>query len=107
MSWVILQSKQLHESPSRDDQTRSKFDLPTRYGILEKLKISSTGILVVKINVVLFFCFPSHNQNERNVRDMASYNIKAVMLDNHVEGSLPKCLAKEMGLALFLDLPNL
>ena len=64
----------------------------------------------MKINVVLFFCFPSHNQNERNVRDMASYDIKAVMLDNHVEGSLPKCLAKEMGemgLALFLDLPNL
>ena len=38
---------------------------------------------------------------------MARYDIKAVMLDNHVEGSLPKCLAKEMGLALFLDLPNL
>ena len=56
--------------------------------MLEKLKVSSTRILVVKINVVLFFCFPSHNQNERNVRDMASYDIKAVMLDNHVEGSL-------------------
>ena len=42
----------------------------------------------MKINVVWFFCFPSHNQNERNVRDIASYDIKAVMLDNHVEGSL-------------------
>ena len=41
------------------------------------------------------------------MRDMASYDIKTVMLDNHVEGSLPKCLAKEMGLVLFLDLPNL
>ena len=61
----------------------------------------------MKINVMLFFCFPSHNQNERNMRDMASYDIKAVMLDNHVEGLLPKCLAKEMDLALFLDLPNL
>ena len=61
----------------------------------------------MKINVLWFFCFLSHNQNERNMRDMASYDIKAVMLDNHVEGSLPKCLAKEMGLALFLDLPNL
>ena len=58
-----------------------------------------------------FFCFPSHNQNERNVRDMASYDIKAVMLDNHVEGSLPKGLAKEMGLAILTRLvvprPNL
>ena len=45
----------------------------------------------------------------RNIsrEDMASYEIKAVMLDNHVEGSLLKFLAKEMGLALFLDLPNL
>ena len=31
---------------------------------------------------------------------MASYDIKAVMLDNHVEGSLPKCLEKDMGLAI-------
>ena len=42
---------------------------------------------------------------------MASYDIKAVMLDNHVEGSLPKVLAKEMGLAILTRLviprPNL
>ena len=58
-----------------------------------------------------FFCLPSHNQNERNLRDMASYDIKTVMLDNHVEGSLPKGLAKEMGLAILTRLviprPNL
>ena len=32
------------------------------------------------------------------MRDMASYDIK-VILDNHVEGSLPKGLVKQMGLA--------
>ena len=58
-----------------------------------------------------FFCFPSHNQNERNIRDITSYDIKAVMLDNHVKVSLPKDLAKEMGLAILTRLviprPNL
>ena len=43
-----------------------------------------------------FFCFPSHYQNERKVRDMASYDIKTVILDNRVEGSFPKSLAKQM-----------
>ena len=44
---------------------------------------------------------------------MVSYDIKAVMLDSHVEGSLPwpKGLAKEMGLAILIRLvvprPNL
>ena len=52
------------------------------------------------------FCFLSHNKNERNVRDMASYDIKAVMLDNHVEGSLSRGLAKGMGLAVVAR-PNL
>ena len=32
------------------------------------------------------------------MRDMASYDIKAVILDNHVEGSLPKVLARQKGL---------
>ena len=45
------------------------------------------GILFVEINAMWFFCFPSHDQNERNVRDIASYDIKEVMLDNHVECS--------------------
>ena len=62
-------------------------------------------------NVVWLFCFPSHNQSERKVRDMASYDIKAVILDNHVEDSLPKGLAKQMGLAVLTRLiaprPNL
>ena len=35
---------------------------------------------------------------------MASYDIKAVVLDNHVQGSLPKVLAKEMGLAILTRL---
>ena len=30
-------------------------------------------------------------------RDMASYDIKAVILDNHVESSLPKGLATQIG----------
>ena len=63
------------------------------------------------MNVVWLFCFPSHNQNERNVRDMASYDIKAVMLDNHVEGSISKALAKQMGMSiisrLVVAIPNL
>ena len=63
------------------------------------------------MNVVWFFCFPSHNQNERKVRNMASYDIKAVILDNQVKGSFPKCLAKQMGLAVLTRLvaprPNL
>ena len=62
-------------------------------------------------NVVCFFYFPSHNQSERKVRDMASYGIKAVILDNHVEDSLPKGLAQQMGLAILTRLiapsPNL
>ena len=48
------------------------------------------------MNVVWFFYFPSHNQNERKVRGMASYDIKALMLDDDVEGSLPKGLANRM-----------
>ena len=56
------------------------------------------------MNVMCFFCFPSYNQNERNVRGMESYDIKAVMLDNHVEGSLRKGLAKEMDLAILTRL---
>ena len=51
-----------------------------------------------------FFCFPSQNQNEGNVRDMITYDIKAVMLDNHVKGSLPKCSAKDMSLAILARL---
>ena len=51
-----------------------------------------------------FFCFPSYNQNERKVGDMASYDFKAVMLDNHVEGSLPKGLAWQMRLAVLTRL---
>ena len=48
--------------------------------------------------------FPSHNQNERKVRDMASYDIQAVIFDNHVEGSLPKGLAKQVGLDILTRL---
>ena len=33
--------------------------------------------------------------------EMASYDIKAVILDNHVQGLLSKGLAKQMGLLLF------
>ena len=58
----------------------------------------------MEMNVVWFFCFPSHNQNERKVRDLAGYDIKAVILNNHVEGSLPKGLAKQMGLAVLTRL---
>ena len=58
-----------------------------------------------------FSCFPSYNQNERKVRDMASYDIKAVILDNNVEGSLPNDLAKQIALAVLTRLvaprPNL
>ena len=61
----------------------------------------------MEMNVMWFFCFPSHNQNERKVRDMVSCDIKAVILDNHVEGSLPKGLAKQMGLAILTRLPDL
>ena len=35
---------------------------------------------------------------------MASYDIKAVMLGNHAEGSLPKGLSKQMGLAVLTRL---
>ena len=65
------------------------------------------------MNVVCFSCFPSHIQNERKVRDMTSHDIidQAVILDNHVEGSLPKGYAKQMGLAVLTRLvaprPNL
>ena len=65
------------------------------------------------MNVVWFSCFPSHNQNERKVRDMLSHDIidQTVMLDNYVEGSLPKVLANQMGLAILTRLvaprPNL
>ena len=49
--------------------------------------------------------------NERKVKDMESYDIKAVILDNNVEGSLQKSLAKQMGLAVLTRLvaprPNL
>ena len=59
----------------------------------------------------MVFCFLSNNQNERKVRDMASYDIKVVMLDNHVEGSFPKALAKQVVLAILTRLvaprPNL
>ena len=65
----------------------------------------------MEMNVVLLFRFPSHNQNQRKVRNMASYDIKAVMLDNHVEDLLPKGLPKQMGLAfltrLVVSRPNL
>ena len=54
--------------------------------------------------MVWFFCFPSHNQNERKVRDVASYDIRAVKLGNLVEGPIPKGLAKEMGLAILTRL---
>ena len=41
---------------------------------------------------------------KKKVRDMASYDIKAVILDNHVEDSLPKGLAKQMDLAVLARL---
>ena len=65
------------------------------------------------MNVVWFSCFPSHSQNERKVRDMTSHDIinQTVILDNYVEGSLPKGLANHMGLAVLARLvaprPNL
>ena len=65
------------------------------------------------MNVVWFSCFPSRNQNERKVRDMLSHDIidQTVILDNYVEGSLPKGLANQMGLAVLTRLvaprPNL
>ena len=69
------------------------------------------GIRLMETNVVWFFSFPSHNQNERKVRDMVSYDIKAIILDNHAEGLLLKGLAKQMGLAVLTRLvapePNL
>ena len=51
------------------------------------------------MNVVWFSCFPSNNQNERKVRNMTSHDIidQTVILDNHVEGSLTKGLAKADG----------
>ena len=48
------------------------------------------------MNATWFFSLHSHNRNEITVRDMASYDIKEVILDNHVEGSLPKGFAKQM-----------
>ena len=64
----------------------------------------------MEMNVVCFL-FSSHSQNERKVKDMESYDIKAVILDNNVEGSLQKSLAKQMGLAVLTRLvaprPNL
>ena len=53
------------------------------------------------MNVVWFSCFPSHNQKKRKVRDMTSHDIikQTVILDNYVEGLLPKGLANQMGLA--------
>ena len=76
------------------------------YGILEKFKTSATTPDPQEKDSwsMWFFCFPSHNQNERKVRDMASYDIKTVMLDNHVEGLLPKGLAKQRGLAILTRL---
>ena len=58
------------------------------------------------MNVVWFSCFPSHNQNERKVRDMTSHDIinQTVILDNYVEGSLPKGLASQMGPAVLTRL---
>ena len=109
ISWVIVQSKQLHESTSslRDYQTRSKLRSSDALRDLGKIQDITDQLLALihrnispKVNAVWFFCFPSHNQNERNVRDMATYDIKAVILDSHVESSLPKCLAKEMDLAI-------
>ena len=41
---------------------------------------------------------------ERKARVMANYDIRAVILDNHVEGSLPKGLAKQIGLAVLARL---
>ena len=66
-----------------------------------------------KMNVMWFSCFPSHNQNERSVRDMTSHDIiyQTVIFDNYVEGSLPKGSANRMGLAVLTRLvaprPNL
>ena len=86
ISRVIVKSKQLHESPSslRDDQTQSQFDLPTCYrrdiGKIQDITNQLLPLIhrnrIMEINVVWLFCFPSHNQNERNVRDMANYDIK-------------------------------
>ena len=65
---------------------------------------ASVPDLFIVLNVVWLFCFPSHNQNETKVRDMANSDIKAVILDNHVEGSLPKGLATQMVLAILTRL---
>ena len=61
---------------------------------------------MTKMSVMWFSCFPSQNQDERKVRDMTSHDIidQTVILDNHVEGSLPKGLAKQMGLAVLTRL---
>ena len=67
----------------------------------------------MKMNDMWFSCFPSHIQHERKVRDMLSHDIihQTVILDNYVEGSLPKGLANQMGLAILTRLvpprPNL
>ena len=66
------------------------------------------------MNVVwLVLLFPLLQSNERKVRGMTSHDIidQTVILDNHVEGSLPEGLAKQMGLAVLTRLvapgPNL
>ena len=60
----------------------------------------------MKMNVVWFSCFPSHNENKRKVRDMTSHDIinQTVILDNYVEGLSPKGLANQMGLAVLTRL---
>ena len=50
------------------------------------------------MNDMWFSCFPSHIQHERKVRDVLGHDIilQTVILDNYVEGSLPKGLANQM-----------
>ena len=80
----------------------------SRYQLLHKIQMNR-----MKMNDMWFSCFPSHIQHERKVRDMLSHDIihQTVILDNYVEGSLPKGLANQMGLAILTRLvpprPNL
>ena len=72
-----------------------------RYQLLHLIQTNRT-----KMNVVWFSFFPSHNQNERKMRDMTSHYIidQTVILDNYAEGSLSKGLANQMDLAVLTRL---
>ena len=59
---------------------------------------------MTNMNAVWFSCFPSHNKNERKVRDITSHDIidQTVILDNchrRQVADLPAKVAKTIGCA--------